>query len=73
MTHKIAVIGGDGLGPEVTAEAIKVMRAAGVQLDTTDFDLGGSRYLRDGEVLSDEVLAELAGYDAILLLSLIHI
>ena len=67
MTHKIAVIGGDGIGPEVTAEAIKVMEAAGVGLDTTDFDLGGTRYLRDGEVLSDEVLAELATFDAILL------
>ena len=67
MTHRIAVIGGDGIGPEVTAEAIKVMEAAGVELDTTDFDLGGARYLRDGEVLSDAVLAELAGFDAILL------
>ena len=67
MTHKIAVIGGDGIGPEVTAEAIKVIEAANVELDTTDFDLGGARYLRDGEVLSDEVLAELAGFDAILL------
>jgi 3-isopropylmalate dehydrogenase len=67
MTHKIAVIGGDGIGPEVTAEAIKVIEAAGVKLDTTDFDLGGARYLRDGEVLSDAVLAELAEFDAILL------
>ncbi len=67
MTHRIAVIGGDGIGPEVTAQAIKVVEAAGVELDTTEFDLGGARYLRDGEVLSDEVLAELAGFDAILL------
>ena len=67
MAHKIAVIGGDGIGPEVTAEAIKVMEAAGVELDTTDFDLGGARYLRDGEILSNETLAELRGYDAILL------
>ena len=67
MAHKIAVIGGDGIGPEVTAEAIKVMEAAGVELDTTDFDLGGARYLRDGEILSDETLAELRNYDAILL------
>jgi 3-isopropylmalate dehydrogenase len=50
------VIGGDGIGPEVVAEALKVVRAAGVELDTTFFDLGGSRYLRDGEVLSDETL-----------------
>ena len=41
MAHRIAVIGGDGIGPEVTAEAVKVVRAAGVDLDTTDFDLGG--------------------------------
>ena len=67
MAHKIAVIGGDGIGPEVTAEAIKVMEAAGVELDTTEFDLGGARYLRDGEILSDETLAELRNYDAILL------
>ena len=67
MTHKIAVIGGDGIGPEVTAQAIKVVRAAGVDIDTTEFDLGGARYLRDGEVLSDSTLAELRNYDAILL------
>lgn len=67
MTHRIAVIGGDGIGPEVTAEAVKVLRATGVAFETTDFDLGGSRYLRTGEVLPDEVLAELRTYDAILL------
>ena len=67
MSHRIAVIGGDGIGPEVTAEALKVMRAAGVDLDTTDFDLGGSRYLRDGTVLPDDVLDELRRFDAILL------
>jgi 3-isopropylmalate dehydrogenase len=67
MTHRIALIGGDGIGPEVTAEAVKVVRAAGVDIDTTDFDLGGARYLRDGEILSDAVLDELRGFDAILL------
>jgi 3-isopropylmalate dehydrogenase len=67
MAHKIAVIGGDGIGPEVTAEAMKVIEAAGVDLDATEFDLGGSRYLRDGEILSDETLEELRTYDAILL------
>ena len=67
MTHRIAVIGGDGIGPEVTAEAVKVVRTAGVDIETTDFDLGGARYLRDGEILSDETLEELRGYDAILL------
>jgi 3-isopropylmalate dehydrogenase len=66
-THRIAVIGGDGIGPEVTAEALAVMEAAGASFDTTEFDLGGHRYLRDGEILSDETLDELRGYDAILL------
>ncbi len=67
MTHNIAVIGGDGIGPEVTAEAVKVVRAAGVDLTTSDFDLGGARYLRDGEILNDATLDELRSYDAILL------
>lgn len=67
MAHRIAVIGGDGIGPEVTTEALKVIRAAGVAVDTQDFDLGGARYLRDGEVLSDDTLQALRGFDAILL------
>jgi len=67
MAHRIAVIGGDGIGPEVTAEALKVVRAAGVQIETTDFDLGGARYLRDGEILSDETLDQLRDFDCILL------
>ncbi len=67
MAHRIAVIGGDGIGPEVIAEAVGVVRAAGVEIDTTDFDLGGARYLRDGEILSDATLDELRGFDAILL------
>ena len=67
MAHRIAVIGGDGIGPEVTVEALKVVRAAGVAIETTDFDLGGARYLRDGVILPDEVLTELRGFDAILL------
>jgi 3-isopropylmalate dehydrogenase len=65
--RRVAVIGGDGIGPEVCAEALKVVRAAGVDLDTTEFDLGAGRYLRDGAVLPDEVLEELRGYDAVLL------
>jgi len=67
MAYRIAVIGGDGIGPEVTAEALKVICAAGVAVDTTSFDLGGARYLRDGEILSDSTLDELRGFDAILL------
>ena len=61
------MIGGDGIGPEVTNEAVKVVRAAGVDIDTVDFDLGGARYLSDGEILSDEVLDELREFDSILL------
>ena len=67
MAHRVGIIGGDGIGPEVTAEALKVVRAAGVALDTTDYDLGGRRYLATGDVLPDPVLDELRGYDAILL------
>jgi 3-isopropylmalate dehydrogenase len=65
--HRVAVIGGDGIGPEVVAEAIKVVRAAGVELETVELDLGAARYLRDGAVLPEEVLDELRGFDAILL------
>ena len=67
MTHNIAVIGGDGIGPDVTAEAIKVVRAAGVDIATTEFHLGGARYLEDGEILSDATLDELRPFDCILL------
>jgi 3-isopropylmalate dehydrogenase len=65
--HEVGVIGGDGIGPEVVAEALKVVRAAGVELDTVDYDLGGARYLRDGTVLPDEVLEEWRGLDALFL------
>lgn len=67
MAHRVAVIGGDGIGPEVTQVALDVIAAAGVELDTTEYDLGGARYLNDGTVLPDETLDELRGYDAILL------
>src|SRR5690606_34842755 len=64
---KIALIGGDGIGPEVIAEAMKVVRATGVAVETVDYDLGGARYLRDGTILPDSVLEEWRGFDAILL------
>lgn len=67
MGHKIGVIGGDGIGPEVVAEALKVVRAAGVELDCVEYDLGGRRYLATGETLPLSVLEELRGFDAILL------
>jgi 3-isopropylmalate dehydrogenase len=69
--YNIAVIGGDGTGPEVTAEAVKVLKAAGkkfgFEMKFTDYDFGGRRYLATGETLSDESLAELKTYDSILL------
>jgi len=67
VTHRIAVIGGDGIGPEVVAEALKVVRATGVALHTTDYDLGAGRYVRTGEVLSDTVLEEVRAHDALLM------
>ena len=67
MTHKIGVIGGDGIGPEVVAEALKVLDATGVDYERTDYDLGAHRYLDDGVVLPDEVMAEWRGLDALLL------
>ena len=67
QTHRVAVIGGDGIGPEVTAEALKVARAAGADLEAHEYDLGGHRYLATGEVLPQGVLDELRGFDAILL------
>ena len=61
------MVGGDGIGPEVVAEALKVARATGAPLEVNEFDLGARRYLATGEALPAEVLAELRGYDAILL------
>jgi 3-isopropylmalate dehydrogenase len=66
-THRVAVIGGDGIGPEVTAAALEVVRAAGVTLSTTSYELGADRYLKDGFVLDDATLEELRGFDAIML------
>jgi 3-isopropylmalate dehydrogenase len=65
---RLAVIGGDGIGPEVVDEAIKVLRALGtVDIDPTSYDLGSERYNRTGEVLPEGVLSEISGHDAILL------
>ena len=65
--YRVAVIGGDGIGPEVTQAALDVVRAAGVQVETSDYELGAARYLKDGFVLDDKTLEELRGYDAIML------
>ncbi len=67
MTYRIGIIGGDGIGPEVVAEAEKVMRAAGVDHEAVPFDLGGARYLSTGEVLPDATLDEIRTLDAVLL------
>jgi 3-isopropylmalate dehydrogenase len=73
---KIAVLGGDGTGPEVTAEGVKVLKAVaaleGIKYELQDFDLGGERYLRTGEILPESVAQELATFDAILLGAIGH-
>jgi 3-isopropylmalate dehydrogenase len=75
-TYKIAVIGGDGTGPEVTAEAVKVMDAAaakfGFKVAKTEFDFGGERYKRTGEVLPEGAIAELKKFNSILLGAIGH-
>ena len=69
--HRLAVIAGDGIGPEVVAEGLRVLdRVAALEGFTTvreELDLGGRRYLATGEVLSDPTLAHLRTFDAILL------
>ncbi len=67
MSYRIGIIGGDGIGPEVVAEAMKVVDAAGVDYEAVPFDLGGARYLRDGVVLDQEHLDEIRGLDAVML------
>ncbi len=70
QTFRLAVIPGDGIGPEVTNEALKVLAAAtpaGTSFETTPYDLGAERYLATGEVLPEKVLAEIREHSAILL------
>lgn len=67
MTLKLAVIPGDGIGPEVVTEAVKVLDAVLPGVEKTSYDLGARRYHATGEVLPDSVLDELRGHDAILL------
>lgn len=66
-SHKVGILPGDGIGTEVTTEALKAIDAAGVKLDTVDYPLGGEHYLATGEVLPDSILDEWRGLDAILL------
>ena len=75
-TYKIAVMGGDGTGPEVTVEAVKVMDAAaakfGFKVEKTEFDFGGERYMRTGELLPDSGVEDLRRFDSILLGAIGH-
>jgi 3-isopropylmalate dehydrogenase len=65
--YKLAVIGGDGIGPEVSEEALKVVRAAGVDVEVVEYELGAAHYVKTGDVLPDSVLEELRNVDAIVL------
>src|SRR3972149_4306507 len=75
-TYRIAVLPGDGTGPEVVREGLKVLEAVarktGIRYDLQHYDLGGERYLKTGEVLPDSVLEELRGFDAIYLGAIGH-
>lgn len=75
-SYDIAVMGGDGTGPEVTAENIKVLKVAaekfGFKLNFTDYDIGGERYLKTNEVLPDSAVDEFRKYPAILLGAIGH-
>src|SRR5690349_20563246 len=75
-SYKIAVIGGDGTGPEVVREGIKVLNAVskkqGFKLDFVYYDLGGERYKKTGEILPESVLEELRKTDAIYLGAIGH-
>jgi 3-isopropylmalate dehydrogenase len=75
-SYRIAVIGGDGTGPEVTREAVKVLDVAAkkfkFKLEKTEYDIGGERYKKTGEVLPESVLNELRTYQAILLGAIGH-
>jgi 3-isopropylmalate dehydrogenase len=75
-TYKIAVIGGDGTGPEVVREGLKVLKAAskkfGFNYDAESFDYGGDRYLKTGKTIDDRELDNLRKFDAILLGAIGH-
>jgi 3-isopropylmalate dehydrogenase len=75
-TYNIAVLGGDGTGPEVATEGVKVLQAAadkfGFKIATEDFDFGGDRYIATGEVLPDSASEELGKFDAIYLGAIGH-
>src|SRR5688500_20132905 len=66
VAHRIGVIAGDGIGPEVVGAALHVLRAAGVDFEEVPFDVGADRYVRDGHVLDDADLEAIRGCDAVL-------
>jgi 3-isopropylmalate dehydrogenase len=76
MTYRIAVLPGDGTGPEVVEEGIKVLKAvagpANLNFDFVSYDLGGERYLKTGEILPDSVIGELKQFKAIFLGAIGH-
>jgi len=76
VKHHIAVVAGDGTGPEVVAEGIKALKAVskkcGFGFDFEEFDVGGEKYLKDGTLLPDSILDELRGRDAIFLGAIGH-
>jgi 3-isopropylmalate dehydrogenase len=75
-SYRIALIPGDGTGPEVVDEAVKALKAAGerenIQFEMTPYDLGGDRYLKTGEILPDGIVDELQEFDSILLGAIGH-
>ena len=75
-SYKIAVLPGDGTGPEVVREGLKALEAAaaktGFRYDLEHYDLGGDRYLKTGDILPDSILEELRGFDAIFLGAIGH-
>ncbi|SVE45250.1 uncharacterized protein METZ01_LOCUS498104, partial [marine metagenome] len=76
VAYKIAILPGDGTGPEVVAEGLKTLEAVaskvGFQYETETFDFGGERYMRTGEVLPDTAVDELRQFDAIFLGAIGH-
>jgi len=74
--YKIAVLGGDGTGPEVVREGVKVLKAVaaveGFKLELTDYDWGGDRYLRTGEILPPNAVDQMKKHDAIFLGAIGH-
>ncbi|MGV0851141.1 3-isopropylmalate dehydrogenase [Mycolicibacterium phlei] len=64
---KLAIIAGDGIGPEVIGEAVRILDTVLPGVEKTEYDLGARRYHATGELLNDDTIEELRGYDAILL------